>query len=134
MELHGHAKDGVGTPTYQSWRGMIGRCCYSKHPYFHRYGGRGITVCDHWLFFENFLADMGERPKGLTFDRRDQEKGYEPSNCRWATRKEQARHSRRLAMFNGKPMSRAEIAVELGIGEGALYYRLSTGSLVLEAV
>ena len=129
---HGHTRGGKISPTYWSWLGMIGRCRYPKHPFFHRYGGKGVKVCERWLTFENFLADMGERPEGMTLDRLDSAKDYEPGNCRWATRKEQARQNCRRTMFNGKPMSRVEIAAALGIGQGALYYRISQGAIVLE--
>jgi hypothetical protein len=73
---------------------MRSRCLnpnYDKYPF---YGGRGITICERWNSFENFLADMGERPEGLTLDRRNNDGNYEPSNCRWATALEQ-RHNRR---------------------------------------
>jgi hypothetical protein len=112
---------------------MIGRCTYEKHPHFKRYGGKGVTVCERWLSFANFLADMGERPEGMTLDRLENAKGYEPENCRWATRKEQARQNRRMAKFRGRLMSRAEIAAELGISHWTLCARLRQGALVLEA-
>ena len=84
----------TGTPTYNSWFGMIQRCTNPKQPTFKDYGGRGVTICHRWLRFENFLADMGIRPEGKTLDRKNNAGGYEPSNCRWATHKEQCENRR----------------------------------------
>ncbi len=73
---------------------MWQRCTDVKHPAFHRYGGRGVTVCDRWLSFSDFLADMGERPRGKSLDRfPDRDGGYGPGNCRWATAREQIANS-----------------------------------------
>lgn len=79
--------------TYRSFNTMRQRCTNPKNNNYFRYGGRGISVCDRWRHFEIFLKDMGERPVGTSLDRIDNDKGYTPSNCRWATPKEQ--HSNR---------------------------------------
>lgn len=71
---------------------MLARCGNANHAAYPRYGGRGITVCERWQKFENFLADMGERPGDLTLDRIDNDRGYEPGNCRWTTRAVQVRN------------------------------------------
>lgn len=90
---HGHSSATESSPTYNSWRAMIERCTNRNHQYWHNYGGRGVKVCKRWLKFENFLADMGERPVGMTLDRFPNATGnYEPGNCRWATRREQQRN------------------------------------------
>ena len=77
------------TPTYNSWRCMIYRCTNANDKKWKYYGGRGVSVCDRWLNFENFLSDMGERPDGKTIDRIDPYGNYEPDNCRWLDRLKQ---------------------------------------------
>jgi hypothetical protein len=90
---HGHA----GTGIYMSWSDMVGRCTRPTHKRWADYGGRGITVCERWREFKNFLADVGERPEGMTLDRIDNDRGYEPGNVRWADYSTQARNRRSSA-------------------------------------
>lgn len=78
------------TPTWYSWYNMRKRCREVNSPDYPRYGGRGIKVCKRWnKSFLAFLEDMGERPPGMTLDRKNNDKGYTKKNCRWATQKEQ---------------------------------------------
>ena len=92
---HGHASGGKVSPIYTSWAQMHARCSNQNHNRFHRYGGRGIRVCDQWATFEGFLADMGEKPGSqYSIDRINNDGNYEPGNCRFATYKQQAQNQR----------------------------------------
>jgi hypothetical protein len=91
---HGCARNGKRTTEYNCWLGMKDRCFNPNRKFYLNYGGRGITVCNRWMKFENFLEDMGERPPGLTLDRVNNNRNYEPNNCRWATRKQQSANRR----------------------------------------
>ena len=93
---HGHrrVKGGKRSPTYQSWRAMRERCFNPRHMYFFDYGGRGVGVWKLWERFAVFLADMGERPEGMTLDRKNPYGDYTPANCRWATAKTQRANQR----------------------------------------
>lgn len=92
---HGHSRVGRKSSEHATWGAMIQRCTNPKHPKWKDYGGRGIKVCKRWRKFENFLADMGLRPSPeLSLDRKNNNKGYYKSNCRWATAKEQQANTR----------------------------------------
>lgn len=96
MTQHGHKRRAGKSPEYAVWLGMKRRCYKPKSKDFARWGGRGIRVCDRWnQSFEAFLEDMGPRPAGMSIDRLDPDKDYEPGNCRWATATEQGSENKR---------------------------------------
>ncbi len=118
------------SPTYLSWDHMIQRCVNSRLRQYGDYGGRGIKVCERWMKFENFLEDMGESPgHGYSIDRTDNDKGYYKSNCKWSTRKEQARNRRnnRMITFNDKTKCISEWSEETGINANTIRSRLKAG-------
>jgi hypothetical protein len=115
------------TSTHGTWAQIKNRCLNPNDKYYKDYGGRGITICSRWLRFENFLADMGEKPDGLTIERVNNNKGYSLENCKWATRKEQSRNKRdnRMVSYFGETKCLAEWAEELNINSRTLIGRLN---------
>lgn len=95
---HGHSRSRstgrIGSATYYIWAAMMQRCTNPRSRDYRLYGARGITVCERWMVFDNFLADMGEKPPSLSIDRIDVNGNYEPGNCRWATAEQQAQNKR----------------------------------------
>lgn len=111
------------TREYNAWNGMKQRCYYEKHVEFHRYGGRGITICDEWKSdFDTFLSDMGLCPEGMSLDRIDTDGPYSPSNCRWATKMEQSANTSKnvYVAHGGRDWTLKQLAEHLNIN----YYRL----------
>lgn len=134
IEIHGHACRGQESRTHRVWRLLKDRCLNENHPRFKDYGGRGITVCSRWLSFENFLEDMGECPEGMTLDRENNDEGYEPGNCRWATTKVQGRNksNNRLLTYDGRTQCLVDWAEEFGIKTKTLISRLDRQGLSIE--
>lgn len=134
---HKNARRGQRSPEYVVWCGMKNRCSNASHAQWHLYGGQGIRVCHRWLQFENFLADMGQRPgPRFTIDRIDSSKDYAPRNCRWATAKEQARNMsrNRYLTCQGKTRLLCEWTESLGFKPGVILARLKRGWTVEEAL
>jgi hypothetical protein len=121
---HGHNRRKNKTPTYNSWCAM-NRRCKSKSGYC----DRGITVCDRWKVFENFLCDMGERPDNMTLGRIDNDKGYYPKNCRWENNHQQNtnRRSSVLIEYGNQIKCVRDWHKETGLSERCILYRYHKG-------
>lgn len=130
---HGMSK----TKTYAAWCSMLNRCLNHRDKRnFPLYGGRGIKVCERWMTFENFYADMGDRPSGMTLDRQDVNGNYEPGNCRWATRQQQDNNKRDTINLtvDGVTKSLAEWCEERGLPYATVYRRLRNGVSASQAL
>ncbi len=134
--VHGYSKKRNMSPTYLVWTDMKRRCQNRSHPAFKWYGARGITVCERWLDFKNFVADMGDKPSGLTIDRIKNEQGYNPSNCRWASRSDQSNNqtTNHLVTANGLTLNIAQWSRKTGIPRTRIRERLVHGWTDTEAV
>lgn len=123
LRKHGHKSDRL----YQTWVDMLGRCYNPNFRNFVDYGGRGITVCDEWTSFDRFRADVGPHPgEGFSIDRVDNDGGYEPSNVKWSTKKEQNGNTRRSVhvTLDGVTKTGLDWSKELGMNHSTVYYRI----------
>ena len=109
---------------------MKARCDDPRNPSFKYYGAKGITYCERWKVFQNFINDMGLRPEGLTLDRIDPAGNYEPSNCRWLSVTEQIRSRRNALTYNGKPL--IEACQERGLKYDTVYKRITARGWSIE--
>lgn len=117
-------------PLYNTWVGMKGRCSNPNFRQWNAYGGRGITVCEKWKNdFHAFLEDMGPRPDGHSLDRIDNDLGYSPENCRWASRKQQQRNRRAgvYVMVEGREYRAIELAEKAGVKTDTIISRAKRG-------
>ena len=133
LTTHGRSASRV----YRIWLAMRSRCSRKSNAQYKDYGGRGITVCDRWLSFENFLADMGEPPSSEhTIERRDNDGPYTPENCRWATRGEQANNKRtsHFITHDGQTLTLTQWSMKLGIPPMTIWNRLRRGWTVADAL
>lgn len=126
---HGNAKRKERSGAYKTWIRMKRRCFDESHENYSYYGGRGITVCENWLSFENFLIDMGPRPEGMEIDRIDNNGSYEPGNCRWVNHTQQMRNMRRNTRIDTPLgiMAASEACEIFGLNRRYLYERIKIG-------
>lgn len=122
---HGHAPRRSQSKTYIAWCNMHRRCAPTS-PDAEHYFERGIGVCERWATFENFLADMGEAPKGATLDRRDNDAGYEPGNCHWVgwTAQQNNRRTNRILVIRGERLTMRQAADKYGLNYNTLRSRI----------
>lgn len=134
LTTHGN----TNTPEFETWMSMIKRCEHPRHHAYDQYGGRGITVCKRWReSFELFLQDMCRRPSpDHSIERIDNNCGYDPSNCRWATRKDQQRNKRsnRILVFSNESLCVTEWSEKTGIPRRIIFDRLRRGWTTQQAL
>lgn len=127
--IHGFSQRRDESKTYMIWKRMKGRCSNKNVKEYKNYGGRGIEVCERWNDFAKFLEDMGERPEGMSIDRIDNNKGYSPDNCQWASRKTQNSNKRNnvLMTSHGITLTAKAWSEKLGISYQTLMSRIRYG-------
>jgi len=136
---HANTTHGMtGSIEHRCWRHIKGRCYNKNDSRYMNYGGRGISVCDRWLSsFEHFYADMGERPSDKTsIERINNDLGYSPDNCKWATSYEQSNNTSRSVVmeYNGERLNRTQMAKKYGIAHSTFRMRLSLGWSIHDAL
>lgn len=134
---HGATRSGIRSAEYNSWRALSDRCYNTKNKGYKHYGARGIKVCKRWSRFENFLSDMGEKPTAKhSIDRKNNDGNYTPSNCRWATSKQQTRNYRRnrFLVMGGVKQTITDWAEKYGISSRTISHRLNIGWSVKKSI
>lgn len=138
LKIERNTRHGMfGTPEYNAWNKMMGRCLNEKDTSFPRYGGRGITICAKWRNFVGFFEDMGLRPSPeYSLDRINNDGNYEPGNCRWATRSQQGRNrsTTRYVIFDGITKPLPDWCDLLGVGYDIVLQRMQKGYSFVDAV
>ncbi len=126
----------IRTKAYIVWDAIIQRCCNPKNPNYKHYGGRGISVCERWRSFDEFYKDMGDPPNEMEIDRKDNNGNSEPDNCRWVTRKENMRNTRRNhnIKYNRLTKCLEEWGEETGIKPNTILTRIRRGWTIGEAL
>lgn len=134
MTTHGESKRKRISRTYRIWNAMKQRCRNPINTNYVRYGGRGIDLCKEWETYETFLSDMGHCPKGFTLERINNESGYRKSNCRWATRLDQARNTSktRYAFMDGKRVAISDISDLVGITSSYIRSHLTLNGMLIK--
>jgi hypothetical protein len=133
---HGHSSNGTITKSYRRWLKIKNRCHNENDKDYKYYGGRGIKVCERWAKFENFYSDMGDVPDGMTIEREDNDKGYSPDNCKWATPMEQAnnRRSNTFYTYENQTLTFAQWCRRNGIKPETVDSRMRKGMSFEDAI